>query len=150
PHLTVRHVKGRNPVRIVVDSRGRTPLNSRVLDSNARTIIAVSKKASPARIKKLKETAEVIVSGKTKVNLVRLMKAIRSIGIKTILLEGGGRLNKSMIEQNLIDEIYLTLTPILLGDGIRWINGKIKKYVALKYAGCTSFGDQLVVHYLTK
>lgn len=150
PHLTVKHARGRNPVRIIVDSAARTPLNARVLDSSARTIIAVSRKAPPTRKKKIQEKADIITLGGSKVNLKKLMEALHSRNIKTILLEGGGTLNKSMLEQKLVDEIYLTLTPTLIGDGIRWINGTLDKKIGLNYAGCRRLEDQLVVHYTLK
>src|SRR5690242_7046485 len=63
PRLTVRLTKGRNPVRIVVDSRGRIPLDSQVLKTahNVRTIIAVTDQAPTDKIQNIKHTgAEVL------------------------------------------------------------------------------------------
>ena len=150
PHLTVRHAKGRNPVRIVVDSMARTPLKSNVFDGRAKTLVAVSNKASSARKKKIQDKAEVLVSGTSRVDLKRLMKLLYCKKIKTLLLEGGGTLNKSMLENNLVDEIYLTITPVLLGEGIRWINDSLGKKISLTYAGCKTLGDQIVLHYHLK
>jgi 2,5-diamino-6-(ribosylamino)-4(3H)-pyrimidinone 5'-phosphate reductase len=150
PHLTVRHASGRNPVRIVVDSRARTPLDARVLDGSAPTIIAVSRRAPPSRRKRLQESACVITAGAKQVDLKSLMAALSGMGLKRILLEGGGKLNRSMLAQGLVDEIYLTITPLLLGDGIRWINGTLPGRLELSYAGCLRLGDQIVLHYKTK
>lgn len=150
PHLTVRHAKGKNPVRIVVDSNARTPLNAKVLDSSAPTIIAVSRRAPIVRRKRLQEAACVIATGEKKVDLKSLMASLSEMGLKCVLLEGGGTLNRSMLELGLVDEVYLTITPILLGDGIRWINGTLSRKINLAYAGSRRLGDQMVLHYKTK
>ena len=68
PKLTVHKIQASqedNPLRVVVDSKARTPLFSRVLNSDAPTIIAVSEIADSEKIKKLGEKAEVIVCGKS-------------------------------------------------------------------------------------
>jgi 2,5-diamino-6-hydroxy-4-(5-phosphoribosylamino)pyrimidine 1'-reductase len=147
PKLTVRHARGRNPARIIVDSRARTPIDSEIFKQEGRSIIAVSKKAPAARVKKLKEKAEVIPSGKSKVNLRGLMNSLHNRGVKKILLEGGGRLNKSMLQDNLVDEISITITPEIIGSGIHWIEGEMKKREGMKLAGCRTLDDQVVVHY---
>jgi 2,5-diamino-6-hydroxy-4-(5-phosphoribosylamino)pyrimidine 1'-reductase len=150
PHLTVRHVKGRNPVRIIVDGLGRTPLDAYALNAEAPAIVAVSRKAPSYRVKKLREKAEVIIVGSDLVDLSRLMKALYKRNIRSILLEGGGTLIHSMLSEGLVDEISLAIAPVLLGDGIRWINGTLKKQISLEYAGCRILGNQVVVHYKVK
>ena len=150
PHLTVRHAKGRNLVRVIVDSRGRTPLASRVLDGKAKTVIAVSKKAAKVKIKRLSDKADVIVAGKSKVDLKKLMSSLYTRKIKTLLLEGGGTLNRSMLNEKLVDEVYLTIAPVLLGDVIRWVNGALEKKMDLIYVSCMELENQLVIHYNVK
>ena len=150
PHLTVRHASGRNPVRVIVDDAGKTPLDANVLDASALTIVAVSRKASKTRVRKLREKADVIIAGGDLVDLRKLMKALYGRNIRSILLEGGGTLNRSMLSEGLVDEISLTFAPMLLGYGIRWINGTLARKIELEYVGCTILDSQVVVQYLVK
>jgi len=76
-----------NPIRIVVDSLGRTPIKARVLNVDALTVIFVSEKASKKNIKQLREKAEVIICGNKKVDLLSLMEKLSDMGIKTLMLE---------------------------------------------------------------
>jgi len=150
PHLTVRHARGKNPVRIIVDSKARIPLNAKVLDNDARTIVAVSRKARKERVKKIAQKAEVIVSGSSRINLKQLLEKLHARKIRSVLLEGGGTLIKSMIDENLVDELYLTIAPVLLGSGVRWIEKNLGSKRDLKYSDCNVLNNQVVLHYKLK
>lgn len=123
PRLTVHKInskKSDNPIRIVVDNQGRTPLTSRILSDDAKTIIAASNYAkkddlSFQRCKKLSEVTDIFYSGENSVNLKELMKYLYSKNIKTLMLEGGSTLNFSMIKENLIDEIRVCVAPMIAG-----------------------------------
>lgn len=148
PKLTAHHAEEkRNPTRVVIDSKARTPMDANVLNQKAETIIAMSEKASPSRRKKLKKKAEVISTGKERVNLTNLLERLEGKGIKKILLEGGGTLNKSMIEEGLVDEIYVTVAPTLLEKGISIINGELDSEVRMRLSGINQLGDQVILHY---
>jgi 2,5-diamino-6-hydroxy-4-(5-phosphoribosylamino)pyrimidine 1'-reductase len=150
PHLTVKYARGVNPARIVIDSRARTPLSSQVLDECARTIVAVSERAPASRRKKLAKKAEVVVSGKKRVDLKKLMETLHQMKINKILLEGGGTLNSSMLENNLVDEIYMTIAPSIIGEGIRWVERPLSGDIQLNYVGSKRLGSQVVLHYTVK
>ncbi len=119
PKLTVSKIDAKredNPIRVVVDSQGRTPINSRVLNEKAPTIIAVSSKYSNTpKIKELAKKADIYVSGKEHVDLSKLLDYLYSKGIKTLMLEGGSTLNFSMIKEGLIDEIRICIGPMIVG-----------------------------------
>lgn len=119
PKLTVSKIDASledNPIRIVVDSQGRTPINSRVLNEMAPTIIAVSSKYSNTpKIKELSKKADIFVSGTEHVDLSKLLDYLYSQGIKTLMLEGGSTLNFSMIREGLIDEIRICIGPMIIG-----------------------------------
>ncbi|MFQ6051106.1 MAG: 2,5-diamino-6-(ribosylamino)-4(3H)-pyrimidinone 5'-phosphate reductase [Candidatus Hydrothermarchaeota archaeon] len=115
PHLTVKYAKGKNPIRIVIDSRGRTPLNARVLNNQAKTIIVVGNRAPKERIDLLKKHAEIIFCGENEVDLHELMKILWNRGIKSILLEGGGTLNWSMLKGRLVDYISVYIGSTVFG-----------------------------------
>ncbi len=156
PLLTVRHTKGKNPVRIILDSYGTISNKSRIIKTckNIPTIIAISKSASQKNIRKLKKfPVQIIVSGTNSVNIRNLLKILWKLKIKKILLEGGGTVNWEFINQNLVDEIIVTVTPYLIGgkNAISLIEGKgfskIGQSMKLNLQNVTRVGNELVLHY---
>ena len=128
PSLTVRYVKGQNPVRIILDSLGTIKSNSKIIQTcnSVPTIIAVSESISEKNLQRLRKfSLNVIICGKNSVNIPQLLRTLLNNGIKRILLEGGGTLNWSFIKKNLIDEAIVTLTPYILGgkDSVSLVEG---------------------------
>jgi 2,5-diamino-6-(ribosylamino)-4(3H)-pyrimidinone 5'-phosphate reductase len=118
PQLTVRHVKGKNPARVIVDSRGRTPEDSRLLKAagKVRTIIAVTEQAPASNIGMMENAgAEVIVAGKEQVDLKSLFARLAKMGFRRLLVEGGGELNWSVLSLGLADELIVTVAPRIAG-----------------------------------
>ena len=118
PLLTVRHVKGKNPIRIILDSLGTVKSNSKIIQTSNQvsTIIAVSEAISKQNLKRLQKfPLEIIICGKNRVNISKLLKILLKNGIRKIVLEGGGTTNWSFLKQNKIDEAIITLTPYILG-----------------------------------
>lgn len=159
PRLTVHKIPGKkedNPLRVVVDSAGRTPLDARVLNDDARTTVAVSRAAPDDKIKKIKEMAEVVVCGENKVDLGCLMGELYKMGIETLLLEGGATLNWGMLEGGLVDEVYVAISPTVVGgkDALSLVEGvgfeKIADGVKLKLLKHYSLGRDLVLEYEVK
>ena len=120
PKLTVKYIENpKNPTRIVVDSNARTPKNALVLTYKPEvpTIIAVTENAPKDKIEALKEAgAHILLCGSDKkVDLKILMEKLYDIGINSLMLEGGGELNWSMIKKGFVYEIRLTISPRILG-----------------------------------
>ena len=118
PLLTVRHVKGKNPIRIVLDSKGTISRTSKIIQSSnkVQTIIAVSKKITKKNLEKLEKfPVEIITSGNYSVNLKSLLKKLSKKKIKTILVEGGGELNWSVLKLGIVDELIVTISPRIVG-----------------------------------
>jgi diaminohydroxyphosphoribosylaminopyrimidine deaminase/5-amino-6-(5-phosphoribosylamino)uracil reductase len=121
PELTCRlGVNGsRNPVRIVVDSSARVPVDSRIFDvSVARTIIATTYKSNCAKLKVLKgKGVEIVMVGEKdgRVDLHELMIQLGEKGIDGILLEGGACLNYSVVNEGLVDEVVSFIAPKIVG-----------------------------------
>ena len=99
--------KPENPLRVVVDSRARIPEDALILNDEAETLLAVSKKAELDRLKKLQEKAMIFVSGEDRVNLRELMEFLYHIGVRRLMVEGGGELIASLFKEGLVDEIYV-------------------------------------------
>ena len=105
-----------NPIRIIIDSEGRTPENAEILHKGpGRRIIAVSEKASDKNLERLSPYADIIVAGKEKVDLGGVMEALSDIGVKKVMVEGGGTLIWSLFEEDLVDEFYTCIGNIIIG-----------------------------------
>ena len=115
--LTVRHVPGKNPVRVIPSSRGDIPPDANVLSDDAPTIIAVSEKADIKLCEELAgKGADIEVCGKETVDLKKLMQILyNKYNIKTLMLEGGSTLNGHMCQEELIDEVILIHLPFIAG-----------------------------------
>lgn len=122
PQLTVRldGEKGAAPVRVVVDSKGRLPLDSRIVKTSfeTKTILATTEFAPQDKLEKLSSLGVEILLLPEKNGRVDLQELMLSLGKKEIsilLVEGGGTLNYSLLNENIIDKIYLFVAPMLLG-----------------------------------
>jgi 2,5-diamino-6-(ribosylamino)-4(3H)-pyrimidinone 5'-phosphate reductase len=117
PLLTVRYVKGKSPMRVIVDSSARTPIKANILRTDPSSVfIAVSGKASASKVAGLQRAgARIIRCGQSKINLKMLLRKLYRQGIRRIILEGGGILNWSMLRERLVDDVHVTISPILIG-----------------------------------
>lgn len=122
PLLNVRLDNGNkaSPARIIVDSKGRLPLESRVVKSSAeiKTFLVTTELASSAKLASLESAGvEVIVlpSKNGRVDLQAMMRVLGKKEISILLAEGGGTLNYSFLSENLIDKIYFFIAPKLVG-----------------------------------
>jgi 2,5-diamino-6-(ribosylamino)-4(3H)-pyrimidinone 5'-phosphate reductase len=156
PLLTVRHTKGKNPIRIVLDSKGTLSDKSKILQTSdkIKTIIVVSKKITKSNNNKLsKFPVELIVTGESSVNIKSLLRKLSAKKIKTILVEGGGTINWEFIKQNIFDELIVTLSPFLIGgnNAISLVGGqgfdKISKSPNLRLKSVKRLKNHLVLHY---
>ena len=166
PRLTVHKIpssKSDNPIRVVVDNKARTPIDFRILNDDADTIIAVgsicdennpnSDEDAVSRAKAISQKADVFYSSKTPVDLVEFMDYLYSKGIRTLMLEGGATLNFSMIKDNLIDEVRICIAPMIAGgrDAKTFFDGEgfdyMKDAVKLELIKSYSCGKDFVMEY---
>jgi diaminohydroxyphosphoribosylaminopyrimidine deaminase/5-amino-6-(5-phosphoribosylamino)uracil reductase len=121
PQLTVRHgLRGKQPWRIVVDGRGRAPLNANLFtDTHRRRTIALTTTLSPTRWRKRLEALGVDVltvkQGGGRVDLRDGLKALGKRDITSVLVEGGGELLGSLFDARLVDKVTLFYAPIVIG-----------------------------------
>lgn len=127
PELTVRHIRGKNPLRVVVDSHLRTPQSSNILNNGnaGGTIIATTEDDQRMHHPYISMGARVLVCKQEngRVSLRDLMRKLGDTGVQSILLEGGGRVAGKMLEQGLIDEfVFFMASKILGSDGVSPFN----------------------------
>ena len=156
PLLTVRYTKGKNPIRIILDSHGTIKNNSKIIKTCKRvpTMVVVSELVSKSNLNRLQKLPiDVIICGKTQVNITKLLTILSKKGIKNVLLEGGGTLNHSFLKKNLIDEMVIALTPYVLGsentvslfEGISFPSLKMK--LPLKLKTVKKSGNEIILNY---
>ncbi|MFZ0011111.1 MAG: 2,5-diamino-6-(ribosylamino)-4(3H)-pyrimidinone 5'-phosphate reductase [Halobacteriota archaeon] len=157
PKLTIKSValkrtrvdQGRteNPLRVVVDSRARTPPTAAVLGSNA--LVATSQQAPRHRVEELETKAEILVVGEREVDLVALLGRLEDRGVESLLVEGGATLNFALLRLGLVDEIYTYVGNIIIGgsaaptlvDG----EGLTNDFVKLNLQEIRQIGDGVLI-----
>ena len=165
PQLTVRVETGRSPRpegpwKIVVDTTARMPLTAQLLSPRlaARTLIAVTERADPAKIEKIRATgAQVLVTPEEDglVDLKSLGRELAGRGLVNVLAEGGGTLLASLVSSGLADKVYAFVAPKIIGGraAISPVEGEgpslVAEAVKLRLADVRTIGeDILIVGYL--
>lgn len=155
PLLTVRYVKGKNPIRIILDSKANLSTASRVIKTAKKvpTILVVSENSSRKVDKFIAKGVEVIQCGKNQIDLKKLLEILGKKGIKKIIVEGGGTTNWYFFKEKLVDEIVVTITPYVVGgktaislvegDGFEEISNSFKLQKIEKLQ------NELVLHYIS-
>ncbi|HXE98473.1 MAG TPA: bifunctional diaminohydroxyphosphoribosylaminopyrimidine deaminase/5-amino-6-(5-phosphoribosylamino)uracil reductase RibD [Dongiaceae bacterium] len=138
PQLTVRHVRGKNPLRVIVDTRLRTPESVNVLNNqlSAKTIIATTESNPRVHLRYLKQGATVMVCDGLdgRVSMKDLLQKLGAMGVQSILLEGGSGLAGSMLQNGMIDELVFFIAPKVIGS-----NG----FAPFKLLGITSMAQAI-------
>lgn len=158
PLLNTRLKKGRgkDPVRIIVDTHLRIPMNARVLahPHGSETLIAVSEDVPSRRIERLKTKGiSFLVCPKKegRIDLIALMDMLGNRSITSVLLEGGATLMGAMIREKLVDKFCIFKAPKILGgsDGRPMALGqgpsKMDQSIPLKDIRIKRFGDDLLI-----
>lgn len=162
PRLTVHKIDASpedNPVRVVVDSKLRTPVDARITNDDAHTIIAGANaykdefKASDKYEIFKKRGVKFFFSGDKRVDLSLLMSYLHEEGIEKLMLEGGATLNFSMIKAGLIDEIRICVAPMVVGgaNAKTFFDGEgfdlMDDAVKLELTDSYSLGKDLILTY---
>ena len=118
PSLTTRIPNGRNPIRAILDSTLRIPMEANVVtDREAPTWIFTTNNHA-AEKKKALENAGVkvfVTSGEKHINLYEMLDVLGQKGVSSLLIEGGGEVNASFIENKLMDKLILYVAPKIIG-----------------------------------
>ncbi len=119
PSLTTRIPGGRDPIRVIVDTQLRTPLNAKVITqkSSAKTYIATLSRAPRDKFNKLLDAgAEILIAGGTigHVDLRSLMKMLSRFGVTSVLIEGGAEVNASALKSGIVDKVVMFISPTIM------------------------------------
>jgi len=155
PLLTARIRGGRDPYRIVLDSRLKISEEARVIGTPpSRAIIAATELAPRDRIERLeKRGVQILIvdSKEGRVNLRSCLSKLREIGMMSLLVEGGSQVNGSFLDEGLIDKLLLFLSPKLIGDhqapgifGGRGVSN-LQEAIALKEIKTRKMGEDILL-----
>ena len=124
PQLTVRLVNGRDPLRIVIDSRLRAPASARVLAGGAarHTIVATTDQAEAGRADELERLGAKVLrmpsaGGSTGVDMEELLRELGRRQIASVLVEGGAGIITSLLRARKVDRMVVAIAPKIIGRG---------------------------------
>lgn len=118
PELTTRIPNGRNPIRVILDSNLRIPLQSKVvMDGQAETWIFTAQSVDPKAKAQLEERGISIyhTSGRTQVDPGDVVRILGEKLVSSVLIEGGGTIHAAFLEQQLVDKVEIYIAPKLVG-----------------------------------
>jgi len=160
PHLTARGCAGRGgtshkqPLRVIVDSTGRTPLDSCLFTEPGKTFIALGGGAADDRLEayhNLGADSARFPGDKRRVNLAALIKNLGERQVTSVLVEGGGTLLGSLFDAHLVDKVVAIVAPLIIGgDGAKTaVAGagveKIAQALCLENVRVSQFGSDTVI-----
>jgi diaminohydroxyphosphoribosylaminopyrimidine deaminase/5-amino-6-(5-phosphoribosylamino)uracil reductase len=168
PRLTCRVPGARQPLRIIIDSMARTPVNAKLFEFETaghrpNTLICVGARAPEDRVRALREAgAEILVcpdtgySVDTHIDLAKLMPLLGKREITSILLEGGGTINAAALDAGIVDKVYVFVAPKIIGGvgAPTMVEGSgvalLEEAVQLYRMACTAMNGDLLIEAYTQ
>lgn len=146
------------PIRLTVDSKLKISPDARIITvepEKYKTIIGTTSQADKQKMKALSNLGvEVLICGDgPKVDLVKFLYKLKAKNIHSLMLEGGGTLNFEMLKARLVDEIRISVSPVILGGekAVSFVNGqgfqKIRDAVKLELISHKKLGKNLLIKY---
>jgi diaminohydroxyphosphoribosylaminopyrimidine deaminase/5-amino-6-(5-phosphoribosylamino)uracil reductase len=156
PSLTTRTPNGRDPLRVIVDSKLRIPLTAKVLSqrSTAKTFLATLESMPTDKLSRLLDVGAEILIVKEKngqVDLKDLMRMLGGFGVTSVLIEGGSTVNASALRSGIVDKVVVFAAPLLMTgvDSLCSIGGKsparLSKAVRLHRVTSQWIGQDLMI-----
>lgn len=155
PRLTVRLVPGDDPLRVVVDSSLRTPLSAALLANGAAegTVLAVTDRAPERRCEEALSLGATVLKVPAddagRVSLRALLSELYSLGVRSVMVEGGAALITSFLNDRLVDRLAVCIAPKILGRGIEAVGdlgiSDLSDSLILADTSVTPYGVDLVL-----
>lgn len=160
PQLSARGCSGRGgkakqqPLRVIVDGKGRTPLGARIFKEPGKTLVAVAKPFDDKKANQFKEAGAEIVELAAKrgdIDLEELLKVLGKRQVTSVLVEGGNKLFGSLFDQGLVDKVMAFVSPIIIGgsEAKSAVGGGGVKVMAeahkLNQVKMSTFGEDILI-----
>jgi riboflavin-specific deaminase-like protein len=152
PQLSVRHVDGKNPQPIILDTHLRTPPHAKCVQRNdMRSWLINGKSHSIAKMRALEKAGVKAISCETgpdgKIDLGALMDLLTHRKINSIMVEGGARVITSFVNAKLVDQFIITIAPKLVG-GLQVLNSRgleIAQFLDCQHVHYQQLGNDIIV-----
>jgi diaminohydroxyphosphoribosylaminopyrimidine deaminase / 5-amino-6-(5-phosphoribosylamino)uracil reductase len=155
PELTVRLVKGPHPLRVIVDSELRTPLDARVLAGSAAagTLMAASENVDPHRVSAIQKLGADILrlptaSSGSGIDIGRLLRELGRRGIASVLVEGGRGIITSLLAAQAVDRLIVVIAPKIIGQGTEAIGNlgiaRLSEAITFSSVKTRRLGDDII------
>ena len=159
PHLTAKGCGGRGgiekmqPLRVVVDSEGRTPLNAHIFEPPGEVLLAVAGPFDSGRKRELVQAGAggvELPASKRVIDMPELLRLLGKRQIVTVLVEGGGKLLGSLFDHHLVDKVLTFVSPVIIGGQEATSVGgngveNMAEALRLSRVDTKSFGDDILV-----
>lgn len=152
PHLTARTTPPptKQPMRVILDSKGQTPPNAKVLDGAAKTLIYCGKGAT-----RRWPNAEAVELNEGRVDLRLALRDLQARKVETLLVEGGATVIGAFLRSGLVNDVYTYVAPMVVGGGapslVEGPGATDKEHVLkMKIAEVTSLGSGVLIHYVPR
>ena len=156
PELTVRLVRGPNPLRVVLDSRLSLPVSARLfsLPDRKKTMILCSHEADPEKISMLRNKGIQVLTINCEPNndalsLQAVLAALAGYGIRSIFVEGGSAVFTAFLRQGLWDKLAVFIAPLVLGQGLNAVGdlgiNAVKNALHLNDVSFKQIGEQMLL-----
>jgi diaminohydroxyphosphoribosylaminopyrimidine deaminase / 5-amino-6-(5-phosphoribosylamino)uracil reductase len=153
PELTVRLVKGRNPVRIVVDGQLSLPVSRAIFNTaSAPTWLLTSTGAVKNNLRKVQKLVlqgvrVLPISSASSINSALILRTLAAEGISSVLIEGGAATIDRFVNHSFVDKLYLFIAPKLLGGGLNGISFQtprsLRRSINLAVVELSNAGDDV-------
>ncbi len=148
PALTSHAAPGESCARATLDRTGRLPRESRFFDGSARTLVGVCEETPPDYLEFLAgRGVEAVPAGRGRIDLAAFLDGLAARGIGSVVCEGGGALNRSLLTAGLVERIHLLLLPAVLDAGAVHLFEGPGNPVKLRLEGVERTGDFLWLDY---
>jgi riboflavin biosynthesis pyrimidine reductase len=150
PTLASHARPGHSCVRVTLDPEGKIPRDRHFFDGTVRSIVAVTERTPDDYLGFLAERAvETVLCGDKRADLATLLASLSGLGLARLLVEGGGRFNRALLDLGVVDRLHLVLLPLVMDstagnffegsapvpDQLRLENvERIEDYLLLRYA----------------
>ncbi|MGD1045848.1 MAG: bifunctional diaminohydroxyphosphoribosylaminopyrimidine deaminase/5-amino-6-(5-phosphoribosylamino)uracil reductase RibD [Bacteroidota bacterium] len=155
PELTVRLVRGRNPVRVVVDGRLSLPVSRAIFNTSAApTWVLTSAEAVKKNIRKVQKLVSqgvcvFSVSSANSIDAESMLRTLAAEGVSSVLIEGGAYTVDGFVNRSLADKLYLFVAPKILGDGLNGFCFKLPRLLGkpfnLKMTKVSFTGEDMLI-----
>jgi 2,5-diamino-6-(ribosylamino)-4(3H)-pyrimidinone 5'-phosphate reductase len=150
PSLTSHVTTGGAAVRVTLDRTGRIPPAARIFDGSARTLVGVVASTPRAYLDFLATRGvEAVNCGEERIDLAALAAGLAERGLRRVLVEGGGRLNRELLRHGLVDLIQLLLLPAALDSRAANLFEGEGAPERLRLLACERLGDYVFLTYRT-